>query len=72
MYTVMFDFLKKELRVVLVEEPPNQDEWSQRYDNCRMKELYFLVEHKNNPPTFATADEGWEYIVKEYPHLIPQ
>lgn len=60
-YTIMLNVTKRELRVVYLGEDAIGG----------FESLRHLPEHKDNPPKFATADEGWEFIREQYPHLQP-
>lgn len=71
MFTVMFWIPKNELRAVPINEPASDDPYVQAWNRQTAKELVFLDEHKDNPPSFETAEEASLFIQTRYPHLAP-
>lgn len=67
-FTVMLWKPKGELRVVDRRSDRRLVGWR---SPTHAAEFEFLPEHKNNPPWFATVEEGFKFIAANYPHLSP-
>ena len=60
-FTVMMNFAKNEMRVVYLGADAIEG----------FSDLRYLPEHVANPPSFATANKGWEFIRENYPQFQP-